>query len=144
MPESDVRFLGAEQSRYLVEMAERARVRLSHFAGYEVGYDAPALQLLDEWIERVMEEQSQPSQEYRILWIALLGETFRRRFEGEWVMKEGNGQALAVLCPAVMGGLHIVEIARQIQRRIKGGFKNSLSMFYLQESIQLRQIREAA
>lgn len=144
MAESDVRFLGAEQMGYLVDMAERARDRLSHFAGYEVGYDAPALQLLDEWIERVMEDQPQPSQEYRILWMAFLGETFRRRFEGEWVMKEGDGKALSVLCPAVMGGLHVVEVARQIQRRIKGGFKNSLSLFYLHESIQLRQIREAA
>jgi hypothetical protein len=139
---SDLSFLSAEQARYLVEMAERARARLSRFAGYETFYDATALQLLDEWIERVMEHMPRPSRDLLVLWTAFLGETFRRRFEGEWVIQEGNGQNLAILCPAVDGGLHSVEVARQVNRRIRKGFAESMAFFYLREGVLLRQRRE--
>ena len=139
MPDKDVRFLSAEQARYLVEMAEQARSRLSEFAGYDIGYDATALQLLDEWIERITDRTSDPSHELRVLWIAFLGEAFRRRFEGEWVVHEGGKGSLAVLCPATDGGLETVDVAKQVRRRIDEGFSQSLAFFYIQESIQLKQ-----
>ncbi|MBN1177913.1 MAG: hypothetical protein JXD18_01795 [Anaerolineae bacterium] len=140
MPDSsEVTFLSAEQARYLAEMAERARIKLSHFAGYETFYDATALQLLDEWIERVTERTPRPSQDLQVLWMAFLGETFRRRFEGEWVVHEGNGQNLSVMCPAVDGGLQVVEVSRQVQRRIVQGFSESMAFFYLREGVLLKK-----
>ncbi len=142
MPDSDVQFLSAEQARYLVEMAERARAGLGRFVGHEVVYDATALQLLDEWVERVMEQSPRPRQDLRVLWMAFLGETFRRRFGGEWVAHEDGGQGLAVLCPAEAGGLHLVEVARQIRRRIANGFADSLALFYVEEGILLKQRKE--
>jgi hypothetical protein len=144
MPDADVSFLSAEQARYLVETAENSRTYLGGFAEHPVGYDATALQLLDEWIERVLKEEPDPPQQMRVLWIAFLGETFRRRFEGEWVVHEADGQTLAVLCPSVQGGLHVVEVATQVHLRIVNGFADSLALFYLQESIRLRQRREVA
>jgi hypothetical protein len=143
MPDSDVRFLSAEQARYLVEMAEQARARLSRFTGHQVAYDATALQLLDEWIEQALERIPRPPQELRVLWIAFLGETFRRRFEGQWVVHEGRKRSLAVLCPAADGGLRVVEVGRQVRHRIDAGFGGSLALFYVQEGIQLRR-REVA
>jgi hypothetical protein len=139
MPDKDVQFLSAEQARYLVEMAEQARTRLSEFAGYDVGYDSTALQLLDEWIERVSERAPKPPHELRVLWIAFLGEAFRRRFEGEWVAHAEKKGSLAVLCPATDGGLQTVDVAKQVRQRIEQGFSNSLALFYVQESIQLKQ-----
>ena len=139
MPDKDVQFLSAEQARYLVEMAEQARAKLSEFAGYDVGYDSTALQVLDEWIERIAARTADPPHELRVLWIAFLGEAFRRRFEGEWVVRgEGKG-SLAVLCPATDGGLETVDVAKQVRRRVEQGFSHSLAFFYIQESIQLKQ-----
>jgi hypothetical protein len=74
-----------------------------------------------------------------VLWIAFLGETFRRRFEGEWVVHEGAKGSLAVLCPAFDGGLRTVDVARQVRQRVGRGFSDSLALFYVQESIQLKQ-----
>jgi len=142
MPQDDVQFLSPEQARSLVEMAERARDELSRFAGYAVAYDATALQLLDEWVERVVQRTPQPQPALTVLWTAFLGEVFRRRYGGEWVVHEENGRALAVLCPAGRGGLHLVQVAEQVRRRIANGFADSLALFYAQESVLLRRREE--
>jgi hypothetical protein len=142
MPSSDVQFLTAEQARFLVEVAEQARARLSRFAGYDVTYDATALQLLDEWIERTLKQSPHPSQEMQTLWLAFLGEAFRRRFEGEWVVHQDGGRTLAILCPAADGGLRMVEVAQRVRQRIREGFSASLALFYLSESILLKQRRD--
>lgn len=142
MSGSDVQFLNAEQARFLVEVAEQARARLSRFAGQDVAYDATALQLLDEWIDHTLKQSPHPSQEMQTLWLAFLGEAFRRRFEGEWVIQQDRGRVLAILCPTADGGLRTIEVAQQVRRRIREGFSASLAMFYLSESILLKQRKD--
>ncbi len=133
-----VEFLSPEWARQMVELAERARAELARFSGQDVGYDAIALHLLDEWIERI----PSPSQKLRLLWVAFLGEVFRRRHGGEWVIHRDDGQRLAVLCPAESGGVRRVEVAAQVANRLSSGFLGSLALFYTQESIMLRQPKE--
>lgn len=133
-----VEFLSPEWARQMVELAERARMELSRFSSQSVGYDAAALHLLDEWIERV----PSPSEKVRLLWVAFLGEIFRRRHGGEWVIHRENGQRLAVLCPTQSGGVHRVEVAVQVGNRLAHGLADSLALFYTQESILLRQPKD--
>jgi len=139
MAHRGMEFLSPERARYLVETAERARVELGRWAGREVGYDATALQLLDEWVERVVQRTPRPPMSVRVLWIAFLGEVFRRRYQGEWIIRREDGQSLAVLCPTERGGLHAVEVAEQVRRRIANGFAESLALFYVRESALLRK-----
>ncbi len=138
MTGNPVTFLSPDQARQLVEMAERARAELSRFAGHPVGYDATALQLLDEWVERT----PAPSPALRVLWTAFLGEMFRRRLGGEWITHQEDGKRLAVLCPTETGGVRHVEVADQIGRRITNGVTDSLALFYARESALLRQPAE--
>ncbi len=132
-------FLTLEQIRQMVEMAEQAREALGDYAGYEVTYDSIALQLLDEWIDSHLRQFSRPSKKMRLLWISFLGELFRRRHWGEWVIQEhyANG-GLAVLCPKVDGGRYAVDISGQVSRRITQGISASLTYFYAITSIKLR------
>jgi hypothetical protein len=122
----------------MVELAERARAELGRLSGQAVGYDAAALHLLDEWIERA----PSPPQTVRLLWVAFLGEVFRRRHGGEWVIHRDDGQRLAVLCPQESGGVHRVEVAAQVSSRLTNGLADSLALFYARESILLKQPKE--
>jgi hypothetical protein len=134
------KFLSPEQIRYLVETAEQARAAVVHFSGQNVGYDAIALQLMDEWIDRHLRRFPEPSQRMRLLWVSFLGEMFRRRHGGEWVVEddgESKGE-LAVLCPAEGGGVHRVDVSGQVGRRIAEGMSASLSYFYAITSIELK------
>ena len=133
-----VRFLTPDKARYLVEVAEEGRVSLGRFVGYKVAYDPIALQLLDEWIDHHLRQFSQPSEEMRLLWVAFLGEMFRRRHGGEWISQEHSG-GLAVLCPAEGGGLHTVDVSGQVGRRIAHGISASLAWFYATTSVELKR-----
>jgi hypothetical protein len=133
-----VEFLTPERARQMVELAEQAWAELSRLSGQPVSYDATALQLLDEWVER----EEHPSQVQRVLWIAFLGEVFRRRHGGEWVIRRGDGAWLAVLCPMKSGEMRWVAVAAQVERRITYGLSDSLSLFYIRESILLRQPKD--
>lgn len=135
-----VKFLSPEQIRYLAETAEQARTAVSHFAGYEVGYDAVALQLLDEWIDRHLRQFPRPSPRIRLLWVSFLGEMFRRRHGGEWVIAEGGERKgeLAVLCPGEGCGVREVDVSGQVGRRITEGISASLAYFYAMTSIELK------
>ena len=133
-----VEFLRPDWARQMVELAERARAALSRLSGQDVEYNAVALHLLDEWIERV----PSPSPKLRLLWVAFLGEVFRRRYGGEWVIHRDDGQQLAVLCPTESGGTHRVEVATQVARRLANGLSDSLALFYTQESILLKQPKD--
>jgi hypothetical protein len=128
-----VEFLNPEQARQMVELAERARAALARFSGQSVGYSATALQLLDEWIERT----PSPSRELRVLWVAFVGEIFRRRHGGEWIINREEGGRLAVLCPTETGGVRRVEVAMQVNQRIVGGMADSLALFYVSEASYL-------
>jgi hypothetical protein len=134
-----VEFLTPKQVRHLVEMAERAREELSRIVGYEVIYDSTTMQLLDEWIDRQLRQSPDPSQKMRLLWISFLGEIFRRRHGGEWVIQiDDEEKRLAVLCPTASGGRHAVDVSGQIDRRITHGISESLAYFYLVASIELK------
>jgi hypothetical protein len=133
-----VRFLTPERVRYMVEVAEETRTRLSRFAGYKVTYDFTALQILDEWIDRHLRRFPHPSQATRLLWVSFLGEMFRRRHEGEWVLRERDG-GLAVLCPAEGGAPYMVDVSGQVGRRIARGMSASLAWFYTVTSVELKR-----
>ena len=101
-------------------------------------YDPIALQLLDEWIERRVRQSSSPSQSTRLLWVSLLGEIFRRRHEGEWILW-GPDQRLAVLCPTEGGTPYTVDVSGQVGRRIAEGMSASLALFYATTSVELKR-----
>ena len=136
--DGSVHILNPEQTRQMAELAEQAQVELSRFAGEPVDYDATALQLLDEWVER----QPSPPRALRILWTAFVGEIFRRRHGGRWALRQEDGQQLLILCPTEGGAFHAVAVTDQIDRRIANGMADSLALFYLHESILLRQPRD--
>jgi len=142
MAEAGVEFLSPDRARYLTEMAEQARAELGRWAGRPVDYDATALQLLDEWIERTVARNPRPPLRQVALWTAFLGEVFRRRYQGEWVLRRDRRHNLAVLCPTRSGDLHPVEVAKQVWRRIQGGFAESLALFYAREGAVLMRRRE--
>jgi hypothetical protein len=136
--EESVGFLAPEQIRSLAEMAEHARAALGRFVGYEVAYDSTALQLLDEWIDRHLRQFPDPPQEVRLLWISFLGEMFRRRHEGEWVVQKSDGRGvLMVLCPGDRGGVHQVDVTGHVNRRISEGMCASLAYAYTITRIEL-------
>jgi hypothetical protein len=130
-------YLGAEQIRQMVEMAEQARGALSCYVGYEVAYNTTGVQLLDEWVDRHVRQFAEPSEKVYLLWVSFLGEMFRRHHGGEWVVR-GKGGPLGVLCPTGDGGQHVVDVAGQVRRRIARGMSASLTYFYTMTSIDLR------
>lgn len=136
------RLLSPDQIRYLAEMAEHARAALARFSEQEVGYTVTALQLLDEWIERHLRQFPEPSQRMRLLWVSFLGEMFRRRHGGEWVIEIEEGKAsrgeLALLCPLEDGSVRKIDVSGQVGRRIAEGMSASLAYFYAMASIELR------
>lgn len=137
-----VKFLSPQQIRFLVETAEQARAALSRYVGYDVAYDATAVQLLDEWIDRHMRQFPDPSPRMRLLWSCFLGEMFRRRHGGEWAVQRGKGDSkegkMVVLCPLGGGRVYTVDISGQVARRIARGIAASLSLFYASTSIELK------
>jgi hypothetical protein len=133
------RFLSPEQIRYLAEMAEQARTALSRFAGYEVFYDATALQLMDEWIDRHLRQFPEPSQRIRLLWVSFLGEMFRRHHGGEWALRGQSSEGgLIVLCPTESSGVYTVDVSGQIGHRIADGMSASLAYYFAITSIELK------
>ena len=139
MMNASVKTLAPEQIRHLVEMAEQTRAAMSRFAGYEVSYDATALQLLDEWIDRHVQQFSEPSQRMRLLWTSFLGEMFRRHHGGEWAFLGRRKQGeLIVLCPKEFSGVHEVDVSGQVERRIAEGISASLTYSYSMTCIKLK------
>ncbi|MBN1249713.1 MAG: hypothetical protein JXC32_18770, partial [Anaerolineae bacterium] len=72
-----IQFVPPQRSRQLTDLADRGKVSLSRYAGTDVEYNAIGLQLLDEWIDRHLQQFPSPSSEIRIVWGAFLGEAFR-------------------------------------------------------------------
>jgi hypothetical protein len=139
MMDASVKTLAPEQIRNLVEMAEQTRAAMGRFAGYEVSYDATALQLLDEWIDRHIRQFSEPSQRMRLLWTSFVGEMFRRHHGGEWaLLGQGKQGELVVLCPTEFSGVHAVDVSGQVGRRIAEGISASLTYSYSMTCIELR------
>lgn len=139
MPRQTVQLLPPERTEKMVELAAQARSTLSQYAGVEVSFDATGLQLLDEWIDRHLRRFPCPSPAVRALWGAFLGETFRRRYEGQWAVESTGGRPrLGVVCPKGSEGLIFVDIMEQINQRIKQGMAESLAFYYTLKSVELK------
>ncbi len=139
MAQQPIKLIPQSQSHQLTELAERARVSLSHFAGLDVEYNAIGLQLLDEWIDRHLRQFPQPSQEITMVWAAFLGETFRRRFNGQWGLDTtGHKPHLGVICPKDIQGIVFTDVVDQMQRRIKEGMNESLAFYYTIKGVEIK------
>jgi hypothetical protein len=140
MTQSPLQFIPPPQSRQLIELAERARLGLSRFADTDVEYDAIGLQLLDEWIDRHLKQFPRPSKEIVMAWGTFLGETFRRRFGGEWGLNNaGNRPRLGIVAAKGETGQLFIDIMDQMQRRIKDGMNESLAFYYTIKGVELRR-----
>ena len=137
--EDSFEVLGHDQVRYLEETAEKARESLSLFAGQDVAYGSGAVELLDEWIERHLEQSPDPPKGLRLTWISFLGEVFRRRFGGRWILQRAyDDRSLAVQCESDRGQPHTVDVSGQIGRRISEGMAASLTYFHAATGIELK------
>ncbi len=135
-----MKVLTPEQAHDLIQMAEKARESLSDFAGHGIEYEANSLHFLDEWVDRYLQQQPKPSQKIRLLWAAFLGEMFRRRHQGWWVLQE---KGLAILCPLGNGDRYVVDVIGQVDLRIEHGMAESLAYFYNVTRINLRMGQQA-
>jgi hypothetical protein len=133
--EQSVTFLSKQQVGDLVAIAERARRGLSRFSGQEIAFGPRLVQLLDEWIEDYLEVAPNPSTSIRLQWTSLLGEMFRRRHRGWWLLRDGK---LVIVCPTDREGWHLVPVREQVDRRIECGMSESLTYFYNAKRIELR------
>ncbi|HOU12559.1 MAG TPA: hypothetical protein PKZ84_05545 [Anaerolineae bacterium] len=140
MTQNPLQLIPTQQSRQLVELAERARLGLSRFADTDVEYNAVGLQLLDEWIDRHLKQFPRPSKEIVMAWGTFLGETFRRRFGGEWGLNNaGNKPRLGIVAAKGETDLLFIDIMDQMQRRIKDGMNESLAFYYTIKGVELRR-----
>ncbi len=134
-----VRFIPPQKSRQLTGFAEHARLSLERFALAEVDFNAIGLQMLDEWIDRHLIQFPNPSKEITMIWGAFLGETFRRRFNGQWAVSHSGKKAyLGVLCPKSDSGLIYVDVVKQLDRRLKNGMSQSLAYYYTIKGIDIK------
>ncbi len=134
-----IQFMSPKQARQLTELAERARLSLKRFSGTDLEYNAIGLQMLDEWIDRHVKQFPKPSKEVTMIWGAFLGETFRRRFNGEWAInKAGDVPRLGVICPRSERGLLFIDVMDQIQRRLREGMSESLAFYYTIKGVELQ------
>lgn len=139
MKKRPIQFIPPKQSHQLTELAERARMSLSRFAGLDVEYNAIGLQMLDEWIDRHLKQFPKPSNEIIMVWGAFLGETFRRRFNGEWGINTSSRKPrLGVICPRESTGLLFIDVMDQMQRRIRNGMSESLAFYYTIRGVEIK------
>ncbi len=138
MAKRSMQFIPPPRSQQLTDLAERAKVGLSRYSGIEVDYNAVGLQTLDEWIERHIRQFSEPSQEIRTVWGAFLGETIRRRFNGQWgIENSGKRLRLGIICSRDGEGLMFIDVMDQVSRRIKGGMNESLAFYYAIKGVEV-------
>ena len=137
--EATVQPLPPERSMYMQRAAAQAMQVLESFASGPVEYDATALQLLDEWIDRTL-RQGPLSDAERVLVIAFLGQTFLDRHGGYWATRTQDQQSgLGVVCPVTgsQDETRFIDVADQVQRRLAHGISDSLTFFYLIRSVDL-------
>jgi len=138
MAKRSIQFIPPQKSVQLTHLADRARLSLAQYAGIEVDYNAVGLQTLDEWIERHVQQFPKPSQEIRMVWGAFLGETFRRRFSGQWgIDASSRHPRLGIVCPRDGQGPIFVGVIDQISRRISRGMNESLAFYYTIKGVEI-------
>ena len=138
MSKQMVQFIPPQQSRQLSDFAERARLSLERYTRTEVAFDAIGLQMLDEWIERHLKHFPRPSREIKMIWGAFLGETIRRRYNGQWaVNKTGKKGDLGILCSKSSAGLIYIDVLKQMDRRLVNGMSQSLAYYYTIKGVEI-------
>jgi hypothetical protein len=140
-PESAVRPLDPDQSLHLRQAAAQALEVLQGFSGDQIRFGATALQVLDEWVERVQRNGALPPSA-QVLVIAFLGHTFLQTYGGYWVMRvEGEPKGLGVVCPVTAsdGSTRFIDIVDAVKRRLDHGIHESLALFYLATSLDLKK-----
>jgi hypothetical protein len=141
MAKRSIQFLPPQRSGQLAQLADRARVYLGRYAGIDVDYNAIGLQTLDEWIERHLQQFPNPSAEICTIWSAFLGETFRRRFDGQWgIEQSGRRPSLGIVCPTnrANSDLLFIDVMDQVNRRIKHGMSESLAFYYTIKGVEIK------
>lgn len=139
MAKQSVQFIPPQQSKQLTDFAERARTSLERYARAEVDFNAIGLQMLDEWIDRHLAQFPNPSQEIKMVWGAFLGETIRRRFNGQWaVSKSGKKGDLGILCSKPDSSLFYIDVIKQLDRRLKIGMSQSLAYYYTIKGVDIK------
>ena len=139
-PETSTRPLSPERSLYMRRAAAHSIHLLQRFSGERVEYGPTALQLLDEWIERVGRARPLPTPR-RVLVVALLGQTFLESYGGYWATQmRGHRRNLGVVCP--VGGAadqtRFIDIVDRVNRRLLHGVAESLALFYATVSVDLQ------
>lgn len=132
--------LPTERSIYMQRAAVQTVQTLERFSGGPIEYGPTALQVLDEWIDRIGRRGPLPSAA-RVLVIAFLGQTFLDRHGGYWGSQVRNQkQHLGVVCPVVGAedAVRFIDVADQVNRRLAHGITDSLAFFYLTTSVDLR------
>jgi hypothetical protein len=144
MTVQSVRFLTPQQVRDLERIAEQVRIVLSQLTEDAVGYDVTALQLLDEWIERYLRQQPEPTYRVRLAWASLLGQILCTRHHGRWIIQKETDRCdtLAVTCPTVDGAFHTIDVVEAVDRRIDTGIAASLTVLYTTVGILLRSAQQ--
>ena len=138
MTKRSIQFLPPQRSRELTELADRAKVSLSRYAGIDVDYNAIGLQTLDEWIERHLQQFPDPSAEIQIVWGAFLGEAFRHRHQGQWgIDSTGRRGRLGIICAREGQAPLFVDVMDQIVRRIRDGMDESVAFYYTIRGVEI-------
>ncbi len=141
MVKRSIQFIPLQRSRQLAELADRGKASLTRYAGIQVDYDAVGLQMLDEWIERHLRQFPHPSPEIRTVWGAFLGETFRRRHQGQWGIENGQQRPrLGIICPRKTQDPLFIDVMDQITRRIRMGMGESLAFYYTIQGIEIESL----
>jgi hypothetical protein len=138
--EPATQLLSPERSFYLQQAAAETLELLQRFSGHDIKYGPTALQLLDEWIERLARRNAL-SPKTRGLILAFVGHTFLNRHGGYWATTDlGGHQVLGVVCPVVGSGgeTRFINIAEQVHRRLANGIRDSLALSFLQISVELK------
>jgi hypothetical protein len=138
MDNNSVQFIPSQQSKQLIDFAERARLSLERYSRTDVEFDAIGLQMLDEWIERHLRQFPHPSSQIKMVWGAFLGETIRRRFNGQWAIhKLEKNTYLGILCPKASAGLIYIDVIHQMDLRLKKGMSQSLAYYYTIKGVEI-------
>jgi hypothetical protein len=132
--------LSDERSLFMRQAAGQALEILKRFSGDQVVFGPTALQLLDEWIER-LERRGPLSPASQVLVIAFLGHTFLQKHGGYWATLTQSGKHdLGVVCPVAGPGnqTRFINIVEQVNQRLAQGILSPLSLFYLTTSVDLQ------
>jgi len=72
---------------------------------------------------------------------AFLGETFRRRFNGQWALDASTRRPrLGIVCPRSDQGLIFVDVMDQVSRRISHGMNESLAFYYTIKGVEIKSV----